>query len=164
MLQLMIIGNLTRDPETGSTPGGINYCRFTVAARKKFAKEGEPDAEFVKVTAWRGLGDTCAKFLQKGRAVCVIGEPQVHAWIATKGDHKGDARGEIEMNADNVEFINSGNGGGDRKPTDADAPPARRSDPPAAAAPAEYQTTMTDAQVDAASRFTQVEDPDELPF
>lgn len=172
MLQLIIIGNLVRDPETGTTDGGVNWCRFTVAARKKYAKEGEPDAEFVRVTAWRGLGDTCAKYLQKGRAVSVIGEPKAHAWIATKGEHQGEARGEFEMNADSVEFINTGNGGGDRKPTDADAPPARRSDAPAGvdpetgeirSAPAVRQTTMTDAMMDPASGFTAVE-TDELPF
>ena len=73
MNHYIIIGNLVRDPETGTTDGGINWCRFTVAARKKRAKEGQPDAEFVRVTAWRGLGDTCAKYLRKGRKVCVIG-------------------------------------------------------------------------------------------
>lgn len=78
MNKYFIIGNLVRDPETGTTESGVNWCTFTVAARKKRPKEGEPDAEFVRVTAWRGLGDTCAKYLAKGRKVRVIGEPQVH--------------------------------------------------------------------------------------
>lgn len=119
MNRYTIIGNLVRDPETGTTESGINWCRFTVAARKKRPKEGEPDAEFVRVTAWRGLGDTCAKYLAKGRKVCVIGEPQVHVW----NGQDGQARGQIEMNADEVEFLSSA-GSGQRDPTDADAPPA----------------------------------------
>jgi len=123
MNQLTIIGNLVRDPENGTTEGGVNYCQFTVAARRKRPKDGEPDAEFVRVTAWRGLGDTCAKFLAKGRKVCVIGEPRVHAWIS----NNGEARGQMEMNADDVEFCDSTGGG--RKPTDADAPPAAARDP-----------------------------------
>lgn len=114
----MIIGNLVRDPETGATESGVNWCRFTVAARKKRPKEGEPDAEFVRVTAWRGLGDSCAKYLKKGRKVCVTGEPKVHAWKS----REGDARGEIEMNADEVEFLSPAGSGRDA-PTDADAPP-----------------------------------------
>ena len=114
----MIIGNLVRDPETGATESGVNWCRFTVAARKKRPKEGEPDAEFVRVTAWRGLGDSCAKYLKTGRKVCVTGEPKVHAWKS----REGDARGEIEMNADEVEFLSPA-GSGRGAPTDADALP-----------------------------------------
>ena len=121
MNRLTIIGNLVRDPETGTTESGVGWCRFVVAARKRFHREGEPDAEFVRVTAWRGLGDTCGKYLKKGRKVCVIGEPVAHAWIG----QDGNARGQIEMNADEVEFCGGGGGDGSA-PTDADAPPAPR--------------------------------------
>ena len=143
MNMLTIIGALTRDPETGTTEGGVNWCTFTVAARKRYHRESEPDAEFVRVTAWRGLGDTCAKYLAKGRKVCVIGEPRAHAWTG----QKGEARGQIEMNADEVEFISSGSGGSSA-PTDADVPPEY-------GAPAE--------QTDPESGMTVV-DPDEQPF
>lgn len=133
-----------RDPETGTTESGVNWCRFTVAARKRFHKEGEPDAEFVRVTAWRGLGDTCGKYLRKGRKVAVVGEPKAHAWTGPDGT----ARGQIEMTADEVEFV-SGAGEGNAAPTDADAPPA----PGGSADP-----------VDPKSGMTRVEDPEELPF
>ena len=118
MNKLMIIGNLVRDPETGTTESGVNWCTFTVAARKRFHRDGEPDAEFVRVTAWRALGDSCAKFLAKGKKVCVIGEPRVHAW----SQEGGQARGQMEMNADEVEFLNSGSG--NTAPTAADVPQA----------------------------------------
>ena len=142
MNKYTIIGALVRDPETGTTDSGVNWCRFTVAARKRFHKEGEPDAEFVRVTAWRGLGDTCAKYLKKGRKVAVVGEPKVHAWIG----NDGNAKGQIEMNADEVEFVSNAAGDGSSAPTDADAPPA----------PA--------GNVDPQSGMTQVEDPEDLPF
>lgn len=138
MNQYTIIGNLVRDPETGTTQSGVNWCRFVVAARKKRPKEGEPDAEFVKVTAWRSLGDTCAKYLSKGRKVCVVGEPKAHAWVG----RDGEARGEIEMRADEVEFLSAAGNRSD-EPTDADAPPA----------PADPQNGMT-----------QVEAPEEQPW
>ena len=96
----VIIGNLTRDPETGTTPNGVNWCRFVVAVRKRFHKEGEPDAEFIRVTAWRGLGDTCAKYLAKGKKVAVSGESQSRAW-----EHEGRAYGQIELTAEDVEFL-----------------------------------------------------------
>ena len=138
MNKYYIIGALTRDPETGATESGVNWCRFTVAARKRFHREGEPDAEFVRVTAWRGLGDTCAKFLKKGRKVAVIGEPKAHAWIG----QDGQAKGQLEMTADEVEFVSSASGSGDSAPSDADAPPA----------PRDEQTGM------------EVVDPEEQPF
>ena len=143
MNQQIIIGNLCHDPETGTTESGVNWCRFKVAVRKKYRREGGPDADFIRVTAWRGLGDTCAKYLAKGRKVCVVGVPQAGAWIG----QDGKAKGQIELTADEVEFLSSG-GGGSQAPTDADAPPEN-------GAPAE--------QTDPQSGMTQV-DTDELPF
>lgn len=139
MNQYTIIGNLVRDPETGTTQGGVNWCRFVVAVRRKHPREGEKEAEYVKVTAWRGLGDTCAKYLSKGRKVCVVGEPRARAWI---GQDK-EAKGEIEMNADEVEFLSSA-GGSRNEPTDADAPP-------------------TPEERDPETGYTQV-DPEDQPF
>ena len=123
-----IIGNLVRDPETGTTPAGVGWTRFVVAVRKRFPKEGEPDAEFMRVTAWRGLGENCAKYLAKGKKVAVVGESRASAWIS----RDGGARGQIEVTADNVEFLSERHGGGG-EPTDADAPPesgGRRTDGP----------------------------------
>ena len=124
MNQHTIIGNLVRDPETGTTQGGVNWCRFVVAVRKKRAREGEQDADFIQVTAWRGLGDTCAKFLAKGRKVAVSGESRAGAWIG----RDGSAKGQIETTADDVEFLSPAGRG--NEPTDADAPPGpERTDP-----------------------------------
>ena len=106
MNKYIITGALTRDPETGTTASGVNWCRFTVAARKRFHKEGEPDAEFVRVTAWRGLGDTCKKYLEKGKKVYVEGEPKARAW---KTDD-GSVRGQLELTAREVEFLSSRGG------------------------------------------------------
>lgn len=143
MNQLTIIGNLVRDPESGTTPSGVGWTQFTVAARKRRPKDGEPDAEFVRVTAWRALGETCAKYLAKGRKVCVIGEPRARSWIGRDGDPKG----EIELTADQVEFLSSA-GGGRGAPGDEDAPPER-------SAPAE--------KVDPESGMVQVE-PEDMPY
>ena len=97
----IIIGNLTRDPEKGTTPSGVNYCRFTVAVRKRYVREGEPDADFIRVTAWRGLGDTCAQHLNKGKKVAVVGAPELSLYTG----QDGKARGQIELTADEVECL-----------------------------------------------------------
>ena len=114
----------------------MNWCRFTLAVRKKFRKEGGPDADFIRVTAWRGLGDTCAKYLAKRRKVAVTGVPQAGAWIG----QDGKAKGQIELTADDVEFL--GGSGGAPAPADGDAPPERG----------------------AAREPQPVEDPEDLPF
>ena len=116
MNKIFVTGNLTRDPETGTTKDGVNWTRFSVAVRKRFRRDGEPDADFMRVTAWRALGESCAKYLAKGRKVAVIGYAEDHAWMG----NDGSPRGQIEITADDVEFL-SPKGQADA-PTD--APPA----------------------------------------
>lgn len=101
MNKLMIIGNLVRDPEIRTTTAGRNVCSFTVAVNKKIG-EG---ADFFRVSAWNGLADICKKYLLKGRKVCVIGPVSVHTYT----DSKGDTKASLEVNADDVEFLSSGN-------------------------------------------------------
>lgn len=101
MIKLMITGNLTRDPEAGTTNTGINYCRFTVAARKRWHREGEQDAVFFRVTAWRALGDNCLKYLSKGKKVAVTGGVEAGAYRGSDGN----AYATLELDADDVEFL-----------------------------------------------------------
>ena len=104
MNRLFIIGNCTKDPELRSTPSGKNVCTFTVAAnrRKKTEKpEGQPDADFFRVSAWDQLGENCAKYLQKGKKVAVVGSVSVHVYA----NAKGEAAANLEVNASEVEFL-----------------------------------------------------------
>ena len=144
MNKLTIIGNLTRDPELRTTSTGVNVCDFTVAVnrrnRNRDAQNGQPEADFFRVSAWRERGELCAKYLAKGRKVCVIGPVSVRTYQA----NDGTTRASLEVTADEVEFLSSRN--------DADA--AGGYSAPAADAPsAEPQ----------AVGFTAVE-TDELPF
>ena len=105
MNKLTIIGNLTRDPELRTTTSGVNVCSFTVAVnrRRRSAQEQQPEADFFRVTAWRELGNICAKYLAKGRKVCVIGSVTVH----TYQNQSGETGAQMEVNADDVEFLSS---------------------------------------------------------
>ena len=67
MNKLTIIGNLTNDPELRTTTTGVNVCSFTVAVNRRKKVEGQPEADFFKVSAWREKGENCAKFLIKGK-------------------------------------------------------------------------------------------------
>ena len=104
MNKLTIIGNLTRDPELRTTSTGVNVCDFTVAVNRRGRRDAQgaqPEADFFRVSAWNERGETCAKYLQKGKKVCVVGAVGVHTYTT----QKGEARAELTVLADEVEFL-----------------------------------------------------------
>ena len=108
MNKLIIIGNLTRDPEMRTTSSGINVCDFTVAVNRRTSRAnagGQPEADFFRVSAWRQLGETCQRFLAKGRKVCVTGPVTARTYQA----NDGTTRVSLEVTADDVEFLSSRN-------------------------------------------------------
>lgn len=108
MNALHIIGNLTRDPETRTTTSGSTVCSFTVAVNRRKKVQGQPDADFFRVSAWNKLGENCQKFLAKGRKVCVVGSVTAHAYI----QQDGKPAESLEVMANDVEFL-SARGEGD---------------------------------------------------
>lgn len=104
MNKLTIIGNLTRDPELRTTTSGVNVCSFTVAVnRKRTQNQQQPEADYFRVTAWRERGEICAKYLAKGRKVCVIGPVSVSTYTG----NDGNTRANLEIMAEEIEFLSS---------------------------------------------------------
>lgn len=104
MNKLTIIGNLTKKPELRTTTAGVSVCGFTVAVnRRRTQNNPDPGADYFNVSAWRQLGENCAKFLDKGRKVAVVGAVSVRTY--TKND--GTFGANLEVNADEVEFLSS---------------------------------------------------------
>lgn len=103
MNKLTIIGNLTRDPEMRTTSSGHNVCSFTVAVNRRKTANGQQEADFFRVSAWRQLGDNCQRYLAKGRKVAVVGPVSVSTYQA----NDGSVRAQLEVTADDVEFLNS---------------------------------------------------------
>lgn len=101
MNSLTIIGNLTNDPELRTTTSGKNVCGFSVAVNRRNKIEGQPDADFFRVSAWGQLGENCAKFLAKGKKVCVVGSVSVR----TYENQKHETRASMEVKANDVEFL-----------------------------------------------------------
>ena len=106
MNKVIFIGNLTRDPESGTTQSGVAYCRFTIAVNRRFSRDNEQTADFFSITCWRGLAENCAKNLQKGRKVCVVGSLQTRQYDA----NDGSKRTAYDVVAEEVEFLPSGAG------------------------------------------------------
>lgn len=102
MNKIMIIGNLTGEPEIRSTPSGITVCSFTIAVNRRHEdKNGERPADYFRINAWRQLGESCGRFLAKGRKVAVVGELQARLYDAKDGS----ARMSLDVQADEVEFL-----------------------------------------------------------
>lgn len=101
MNRLIIIGNLTKAPEMRSTATGLTVTTFTVAVNRKKTNETQPEADFFRVTAWRQLGEICAKYLDKGRKVCVVGPVSVNTYTGSDGK----TRASMEVTAEGVEFL-----------------------------------------------------------
>lgn len=97
MQSIVIIGNLTNDPEHRTTASGKEVTTFTVAVNRR----GGEDADFFRVSVWGEMGNTCAKYLAKGRKVGVSGSVSVSAYK----DRNGEARGNLEVFAQSVEFL-----------------------------------------------------------
>lgn len=99
--KLTIIGNITRDPELRTTTTGVNVCSFSVAVNRKNRRDGDPEADFFDVTAWRERGEMCAKYLSKGKKVCIIGAVSVESYTG----NDGTTRAKLKVTADEVEFL-----------------------------------------------------------
>lgn len=101
MNKLMIIGNVSNVPEQRTTPAGKTVCNFNVAVNRRKKVEGQPDADFFRVSAWGELGDVCQKYITKGKKVCVVGSVGVHVYT----NSKGEAAANLEVLANEVEFL-----------------------------------------------------------
>lgn len=114
---LNIIGNLTRDPESRQV-GDKTVCNFTVAVnRRQKDKDGNNVADFFRISAWGKIGETCQKYLTKGRKVGVTGNVSVHPYAGQDGTPKAS----LEVFASDVEFLSSGNNGEQSAPAQATA-------------------------------------------
>lgn len=102
MNKLTIIGNVTKEPEMRTTQSGIAVCSFTVAVnRRKSTQAEQNEADFFRVSAWRGLAQTCHMYLAKGRKVAVVGNVSASAYMG----NDGKPRASLEITAEDVEFL-----------------------------------------------------------
>lgn len=100
--QILVEGNLVRDPEFKHTPKGTAVCTFSLASNRYFKQDEEfqKEVSFFDVTTWIALAESCARELKKGRGVRVIGRLKQDRWQ----DADGKARSRIYIIADHVIF------------------------------------------------------------
>lgn len=112
--RVVMTGNLTRDPELRSLSSGMSVCSLRIASntrRKGADGEWGDKANYFSVTVWGAQGENCARFLSKGRPVCIDGRLEWREWQ----DKEGNKRESIDIVADSVQFLggrdDSGGGG-----------------------------------------------------
>ena len=103
--KVILGGRMTADPELKTTPSGIAVTTFTVAVNRRFGgkNEGEAQADFFNVTAWRATAEFICKYFKKASSICVMGSLQTRSWV----DKDGQKRYATEIVADEAYFVDA---------------------------------------------------------
>jgi len=105
--KVMLMGNLTRDPELSYTPQGTPICKLGLAVNRSFTTatgEKKEDALFVDIDVWKKQAEACATYLKKGSSVFIDGELRLDRWQSKEGEK----RSKIKVVANRVQFIGGG--------------------------------------------------------
>ena len=104
--KVMLIGNLTRNPELNQLSNGTSVCEFGLAINRRYSVNGADREEttFVDIVAWRGTAESCSRFLQKGSPVFIEGRLKLDQWDDPSG---GGKRSRLRVEAETVQFLSS---------------------------------------------------------
>ena len=99
--KVILIGNMTADPELKQTASGISVCSFNIAINRRFSKEGEQACDFISIVSWRQQAEFVSKYFKKGMPILICGQLQTRTWT----DNQGNKRYATEVVADEVSFV-----------------------------------------------------------
>jgi single-strand DNA-binding protein len=148
--KVILMGNLTRDPELRTIPSGAQVCNFDLAMNRVYttqAGERKEEVCYMTIVVWGKQGENCAQYLKKGRQALVEGHLQQRSWTTPEGQK----RSKHEVVAERVQFLGDGQGSRVTSAPDPDA------DPPAHVPEADPPAQISDADPPAPS-------DDEVPF
>lgn len=103
MNKVILIGNLTKDPELRETPSGVTVCHFSLAVTRAYTNDGERKTDFFNCVAWRGLGENLARYQKKGSKISVVGSIEFRDYE----DRDGIKRTAVDIVAQDIEFLSS---------------------------------------------------------
>ena len=103
MNKVILMGRLTRDVELRQTPNGISVASFSIAVNRRFAKEGQQQADFINCVAWRQQAEFIARYFGKGRMIAVVGSLQTRSW----DDQEGKKHYATEVVVEEAHFTGS---------------------------------------------------------
>ena len=108
--KVILMGNLTRDPEVRSTPSGQSVANFTLAVNRTWRGadgSNQESVSYIDCVAWGKTGEVIAQYIQKGRALLVSGRLDQRSW-----EQDGQKRSKIEVIVEDFNFVGGGESGG----------------------------------------------------
>ena len=108
--KVILVGNMTADPELKQTTSGISVCSFSIAINRRFAKaeQGQQSVDFISIVSWRQNAEFVSRYFKKGNPILICGQLQTRKWT----DNQGQARTVTEVVADEVSFVGPATQGG----------------------------------------------------
>ena len=144
--KVILAGRITADPELKQTQSGISVVSFSIAVNRRFAsrdaQQGQPEADFFRVTAWRSTAEFIAKYFHKGSAICITGSIQNRTWT----DQQGQKRYSTDIIAEEANFVESRNAQDNGVPGDI------------------YSAPSYSSPAQGAAKFEEIKTDDDLPF
>ncbi len=112
--KVILIGNMTADPELKQTTGGISVCSFSIAVNRRFARaeQGQQNVDFINIVTWRQQAEFVSRYFKKGNPILICGQLQTRSW----NDNQGQKRYATEVVADEVSFVASAAQSGNSAP------------------------------------------------
>jgi single-strand DNA-binding protein len=113
--QVIIMGNLTRDPELRTIPSGQSVCSFSIAVNRSWTGadgQTQESTDYFDIVAWAKLGELVSQYMRKGRKCLVVGRLQTRSWEA----QDGSKRKATEIVANDVTFLDGGGQAGSNEP------------------------------------------------
>ena len=106
--KVVLAGRVTADIELKQTPSSVSVVSFTIAVNRRYVSksadaQAQPQADFIRVTAWRNTAEFISKYFHKGSAICITGSIQTRKWQ----DQQGNNRYSTEVVADEAMFVES---------------------------------------------------------
>jgi single-strand DNA-binding protein len=150
--KVILIGNMTADPELNQTQGGISVCSFNIAVNRKYNKDGNNEVDFITIQTWRQQAEFVSKYFKKGKPILVCGQLQTRSWT----DKQGNKRYATEVVADEVSFV-----GSNENATETKSEASTASNQPYV--PSTYTQPQFNAPV-ASAQFEEIPDDSQLPF
>ena len=118
--KVILIGNMTADPELKQTSAGTSVCSFSIAINRRFAKadQGQQNVDFINIVTWRQQAEFVSRYFKKGNPILICGQLQTRTW----NDNQGQKRYATEVVADEVSFVAPATQGAQAQPQSSGAP------------------------------------------
>ena len=147
--KVILIGNMTADPELKQTTSGTSVCSFSIAVNRRFAKpeQGQQNVDFINIVTWRQQAEFVSRYFKKGNPILICGQIQTRMWT----DNQNQKRYATDVVAEEIQFVDSkGEGPSGQMGASAYTPDS-------------YAPSFS-TQQEAAPKFEEMSNDDDLPF